>query len=231
MSVVLTFAMAQAVVSAEPYWVEWSGDAFPETEGWTRTSSNPPAERWLEDGSLFIDSRADWLLYEGYAQSRPGMMTPGPGETFVMQWRVRIDEVIVLTDPGILVRSDDQYAVVLVLGVDFIQSAEEGISASFSPNEWHEFVLESADMRTYQLYIDGALGMEGSFYQSVFTTPEAGWGDITTHRSLSQWDEVGFGIVPEPSTARLVLVVFNPAAFPRRLGLQWKQGRIEEEWT
>ena len=44
---------------AEPYWIAYEGNDFPENEGWERYVTGPPAVRWLEDGSLFVDSRAD----------------------------------------------------------------------------------------------------------------------------------------------------------------------------
>ena len=57
MILMFLLAAGATLAPAEPYWVEWSGDAFPETEGWIRGASDPPAERWLADGNLFIDSR------------------------------------------------------------------------------------------------------------------------------------------------------------------------------
>jgi hypothetical protein len=214
--VVLMFAAAPAVASAETYWVEWTGDAYPETEGWIRYSSDPPAERWLEDGRLFIDSRADWFINEGYAWLCPGMMTPAAGETFVMHWRVKVDEIIGYSDPGVTVWSDDQHALVLSMGMDFIESDEELTTAPFTPHQWHEFTLESEDMLSYQLYIDGVLSLEGAFYESAFSAPGPGWGDISSHRSLAEWDYVAFGIVPEPSSGLFVLAVICAAVLLRR---------------
>lgn len=199
-SLVVVWAVVPGVALAEPYWVEWTGDAFPETDGWTRYSSDPPAERWLEDGSLFIDSRADWFITEEYGQPRPGEMTPGPGERFVMVWRVKVREIIGSAAPGVAVWSDDQHAVSLDMGMDFIEDPHDGTAASFAPNQWHEFALRTEDMLSYELYIDGALGMEGEFYESYFPLAGAYWGDKTSHRALSEWNYVGFGMVPEPAS-------------------------------
>ena len=216
LTLILLFAAGANLAPAEPYWVGWTGDTFPETEGWTRYSSDPPAERWLDDGSLFIDSRADWYMSEQYGQPRPGMMSPNPGETFVMHWRVKVHEIIGYSDPGVSVWSDDQHALVLSMGVDFIQSSEELTTASFAPYEWHEFTLQSEDMLTYQLYIDGAPAFDGSFYESAFSLAGAYWGDHSSHRSLAEWDYVAFGIVPEPSSGLSVLVVACAAVFVKR---------------
>jgi hypothetical protein len=206
--VTLVLTLTIRTARAEPYWVEWTGDAYPETEGWIRGSSDPPAERWLEDGKLFIDSRADWFIYEQYGQPRPGMMTTGPGETFIMHWRVKVDEIIGVVDPGIIVRSDDQHAVVFNFSASTIESFyEPGVGAPFEAGQFHEFTLESADMRAYSLSIDGEVALEGAFYKSIVPDPMVAWGDIASHRSLSEWDSVGFGIVPEPASALYLLAV------------------------
>ena len=133
------------------------------------------------------------------------MMTLGLGETFLMRWRVKVHEIIGYSDPGVTVWSDEEHGVVLSMGMDFIESAEELITAPFTPHEWHEFMLESEDMLSYRLYIDGALGFEGEFFDSPFSNPGVGWGDISSHRSLAQWDHVAFGIVPEPSSGLCIL--------------------------
>lgn len=208
MSVVVMFAIAPSVASAETYWVEWTGDAYPETEGWTRYSSDPPAERWLEDGSLFIDSRADWFISEEYWYPGPGMMTLEEGETFVYRWRVKIDEVTVDIDPGVGLMSDEDFTVVFLLATDHVISFYEPEKyASFAVGEYHEFLFESFDMQTYSLYIDSGLAFEGTFFDSSFSGAGVSWGDITTHRSLSEWDYVEFGVVPEPGSGLGLLLL------------------------
>jgi hypothetical protein len=41
----VTIAVLTIVASAGagPWWVSWNGDTYPENEGWTRTTSAPPA--------------------------------------------------------------------------------------------------------------------------------------------------------------------------------------------
>ena len=214
--VTLGLGLAATIAHAEPYWVEWTGDTFPETEGWTRYSSDPPAERWLDDGKLFIDSRADWFMSEHYWFPRPGMMTLADNETFVYRWCVRVDEVTVDEDPGVGLRSDDQYTVIFDLGVDHVESLyEPDKSASFTPGEYHDFCFVSSDMRTYSLHIDSELAFEGVFFATTFSGAGVDWGDITTHRSLSAWDHIEFGIVPEP-TFTLYLLSLCPLLLTRR---------------
>ncbi len=201
LNVVLLTALAAATARASPWWVTWNGDAYPETEGWTHYASDPPAQRWLEDGKLFIDSRADWFISDIYSQLRPGEMTLGPNETLVISWRIKVDETIPTggEDPAVYIGSDDQYEVSLLLSTNSISSLyEPGKWAAFSPNEFHDFTFESADMRTYQLLIDGAVAFQGTFFESLFYCPAVGWGDMTSNRSLAEWDWFESGIVPEP---------------------------------
>jgi len=212
----LVLAAGAIGLRADPWWVTWTGDAYPETQGWTRYSSNPAAHRWLEDGKLFIDSRAAPFISESYGQSRRGQMTLAPGETFRFSWAVKVTEVLPLraVDPGIWVSSDDQWDVLLNLGIDTIDSFyEPGKHASFTPGVFHVFELHSSDLRTYRLSIDGTPAFEGVFFKSLFYMPGVGWGDVTTGRSLAEWDWVHAGIVPEPSAWLLA----GPLALVRRM--------------
>ena len=207
LNVMLTMLLGAAAARASPWWGAWN-DGWPEEQGWTRYSSDPPAERWLEDGKLFIDSRADWFIYDEYGQLRPGEMTLGWQETFVAHWVVKVDDIIPTGSevPGLAVSSDDQWDVFFTLGVDRISSVyEPGTWAPFAPGQFHELWLESSDMRTYTLSIDGTPSLEGSFFQSLFYLPGVCWGDMTSHRSLSEWDYVECGITPEPSSLLCVL--------------------------
>jgi hypothetical protein len=203
LNVMLAMLLGAATARASPWWVSWNGDAYPETEGWGHYATDPPAQRWLEDGKLFIDSRADWFINDMYSQSRPGEMTLGPQETFVAHWRVRVDDVIPAgsEDAGLGVASDDQWDVLFTLGVDRISSTyEPGNWAMFTPGVFHEFWFESSDMRTYVLSMDGTPLFQGNFFESLFYGPGAGFGDVTSDRSLSEWDYVECGIIPEPSS-------------------------------
>ena len=58
------------VVYAEPYWFAYEGNDLPENEGWTRHTNNPIADRWLEDGSFFLDTRGGYP-HRGYLHRIP----------------------------------------------------------------------------------------------------------------------------------------------------------------
>lgn len=214
-SVCLTtfLAVVPALAVAEEYWIAYEGNDFPENEGWTRVHGEIPAERWIEDGKLFIDGRRDRRIYDFAEMTFDGTLDPEPGETFLLRWRLNIHEVNGLDDPGIGLTSnevapDEFYRVGFTFSEDTIMSAfEPGVSAMFEPGVFHRFELRSSDMRSYQLYIDGELRIEGVFCE-VFGPTRVNWGDfVMGFTSLAEWDYVRFGVVPEPSSYAYALAL------------------------
>ena len=187
---------------AEQYWIAYEGNDFPENEGWVRHVSDPPAQRWLEGGSLFIDSRAGVHTVDNYSIYFDGGLDPEPGETFIMRWRLLVHEAFPWEDPGVYVISDELWTVTFIFDEGSLLSVyEPNVSAKFEPGVFHEFELRSGDMRRYELYIDDQLAIEGVFFEGLFS-PLVGFGDITGGASLAQWDYFRFGVVPEPATAQ-----------------------------
>ncbi|MBN2446631.1 MAG: hypothetical protein JXO22_07895 [Phycisphaerae bacterium] len=200
-------AMTNAPANAAPYWVTYDGNDFPENEGWTHTEGEPPALRWIEDGMLVIDSRADNNTTDGNSAPLPDSMDPEEGETFIARWRMRILEVALYEDPGVYVCSDNQFSMGFVFGMDYVSEYGPNHSAGFSPGEFHTFELRSCDMLSYTLFIDGSLGFEGESSESYSPT-QVGFGDnVRGGTSLTQWDYFEFGVVPEPATCVFAFVV------------------------
>jgi hypothetical protein len=209
-------ALAQPAV-AEQYWIAWEGNDFPENEGWERIVNGPqPAERTLADGIMTMDGLADTQIDDYYRMDRP--LDPEPGEEFVMQWRIRVDEVIghplALYDPGVAVWSDDDWEVSLLFGTDFVYIFHENILIGVDPDVYHTWEFRSSDMRSYDLMVDGALIHAGFFWEPTFERSKVTWGDKARgSASLADWDYFRFGVVPEPGTMILFLVaVFGPRA-------------------
>ena len=213
-------ALAQPAM-AEQYWIAWEGNDYPENEGWERIVNGPqPAERTLADGIMTMDGLADTQIDDYYRMERT--LDPEPGEEFVMQWRLRIDEVIgsplALNDPGIGVFSDDDWELLLVFGVDFIRSFHEDVIIPFEADAFHSFEVRSSDMQAYALWIDGANVYTGSFWEPSFQQSRIEWGDATRGASsLAGWDYFRFGVVPEPRTCSSLLALTCAAHILRRV--------------
>jgi hypothetical protein len=191
---------------ATPYYVEYLGSSgdFPEAEGWTRIIYGGGAQRWFEEDSLVLDSRASTDIEEAYVMERPGQVDPSaPGEWFFMSWRLRIDELQGLWDPGVAVFSDDRRAVFLDFEWGGVLDPWAGhVVATFEPGVFHDFELQSADMLTYNLFIDSTLSYIGTFTDPLIDSSRVIWGDVTSGgASLALWQRFSFGVVPEPTSA------------------------------
>lgn len=204
-------ALLGAVAGAaqgEPYWIAYEGNDYPEREGWWRIWYDIPAERRLEDGCLVMDTLGDPFIGEYYQWPPVGNLDPHPGEVFVMRWRIRIDEVSGSRfDAGIQIRADDGWAAGFRHSEDMIRAVWVfGVEAHFQPWVFHDFEFRSGDMRNYELYIDDQLVLEGRFVE-LSECSRMSWGQSTSSAgSLTRWDYVRFGVVPEPSTWLIVLV-------------------------
>jgi hypothetical protein len=200
-----------ASATAEPFWFEYDASLglFPEAVGWDRLTMDGGAQRSLDDGVLTLDGLASWSIVDDYGIFHP--IDLAPGELFVMQWRLRVDEVHGSGDPGVGVDSEAYGRVALLYSESSIRSIFEDVWIFFEPHVFHDYSFTSTDLLTYTLQIDGSVVYTGVYvspsqYSSVY------WGDLAMGaRSLSVWDYVRFGVVPEPSTVSLALLVVLPA--------------------
>ncbi|MCC6360948.1 MAG: hypothetical protein IT450_19585 [Phycisphaerales bacterium] len=193
---------------ADPYWVAWEGNDFPENEGWERQFINGGSYRTIIDGSMRVDSTQNHLAYDQSWMERP--TAPKPGESFVAEWRLRID-----TSNG---RHWDQAVVIatesalLVLGFyqDSVVSEREAWSISIQPGVFHSFRVESSDGESYSLYLDGAFLRAGSFEETTLGPSGVSFGDATSGGLITSrvdWDYFRFGLVPEPSPSLSLLIL------------------------
>ncbi len=204
----LAIALVAPAASAEQYWITYEGDDFPEEQGWIRQTMGGGAVRYVDEGWLVIDSRASVEIVDFYRMQLDGDLDPGPGELFVAQWRLCIDELTGSQDPGIGVFSDDKWAASFTFDEGTVRSAfEPGVTAEFEPGVYHDFEFRSSDMLNYELLIDGEPAIQGAFWLSL-TEPRFGWGDVIQGgASLSRWDYVRFGVVPEPSGSLVAVYI------------------------
>lgn len=192
--------------TANPFWVSYEGDDYPENQGWTRIiEGDGPANRSLADGVLTIDSLWSTQVSDFYRIDRP--VNPGSGEVFVSQWRVRVNTVVGNTsyDPGLAFFSDDTWGLGFLLGHGGLWgNFEHQLFIPYEPDVFHAFELRSRDMRTYELFMDGALAHVGMFWEPAVTGPYVAWGDATRgSASDADWDYFRFGVIPEPASILL----------------------------
>jgi hypothetical protein len=203
LNITLIALLAAAVARPSPYWVEYepANGNFPEQEGWTRYILYGGAERWFEDGAMVLDSRAFPGICDYVQMYRPGTMDPGPGETFIMEWRLKVTEVMPrdLYDVSVVVVSDEAWGAGFEFGLNFVLSGYENeVVATFLPYVFHDFQLVSPDMRNYVLWIDGQDVATGVFIHLVGPSL-VGWGDgVEGVTSLTRWDYFRFGVVGIP---------------------------------
>jgi len=196
-----------SVVNAEQYWIAYEGNDFPENEGWTRHTYAGGAERWLEDGSLAIDTTGDLEITDWYSHS--DIRGPGLGETFVAEWRLRVDESLVYYNADLTIaRPDLPGDLTIEHTTDHIRIFDDWTTIDITPGEFHSYRLESQDMDAYTLFIDGVPVYDGYFQTPSVLDPFLAFGDaIRGAGSLSRWDYVRFGIVPEPCSLILLVLM------------------------
>ncbi|MBU0617068.1 MAG: hypothetical protein KKI02_05075, partial [Planctomycetes bacterium] len=217
-----------ASVNAEPYWITYEGNDLPENEGWERHWGNDEgahegdgALRTVEDGILTMDSLYDLRVYDYACRYLYGEFDPDPGELFVAEWRGMVDEVLGdHYDAAVGICSDDAWQLGFGFFSDHVESIwEDDVHIPVTAGVFHEYRLLSWDMQTYDLYIDGDLAYQGTFWQGLVTS-KLGWGDfVRGAASRSHWDYVRFGVVPEPSALWLFVAALTACAMrtvPRR---------------
>jgi len=198
---------------ADEYWLTYEGNDLPENEGWQRNWGNDEgahegdgAIRTVEDGVLTMDSLYDLRVYDYACRYLYGEVDPDPGELFIAECRVEIDQAIGdMYDSTFGICSDDGMQLAFGLFPDYIESIwEDDVELPITPSTFHEYRVLSWDMQTYELYIDGDLAHEGTFWQGSLESKLA-WGDgVRGAASLARWDYVYFGVVPEPSSLMLL---------------------------
>ncbi len=189
-------------VRAEPWWLAWEGETWPEDSGWLRTTYGGGDERSLHDGVMTLDGRASIDSSDFYRTYHS--LSLDPGQTFVMEWRLRVLAVSGFADPGVSALSEGNGVVFLWYTENSIYSMLEGEWVPFVPGVFHDYWLMSTDMRNYTLLIDSQPAYQGQFVSSGGPS-EVDWGDVTQGASsLSDWDYFRVGIVPEAPTGLLV---------------------------
>ena len=201
-------ATLAAPAGAEQYWIAYEGNDLPENEGWERITYNGEANRWIEDGALVIDSLHDRHVEDLAKMER--WMDPEPGELFVAEWRLLVEEGSTGSDAGVsIVRSFEPGDVLFGFGPTHAWVGFENLYFEVESGVYHTYRFESEDMVSYNFFIDGESVYEGTFLSPSSNQSSIAFGDLADGwMSLSRWDYFRFGVVPEPSTVLSLLCGF-----------------------
>ena len=223
-SVAALLAMSSSALG-EPYWITYEGNDLPENEGWNRSWGNDDGQyhgdgayRTVENGILTMDSLYDLRVYDYAYLVLPGQVDPEPGEAFVAEWRLKVDDTIGDDyDASVAIISDDAWSLAFGCFPDRLESLyEDNVSIPITPGAFHEYRVLSSDMQTYQLYVDEELAHHGAFLHSVGASYVA-WGDgVRGAANRSHWDSFHFGVIPEPSSLLMLMGLCACAARRRR---------------
>jgi hypothetical protein len=227
MRLLMYMLVLSCVIAATPqapanlYWIAYEGNDFPENEGWMRIGfGSGTAQRSIEDGVFILDTRSTNDLSDFYRISR--QMNPDAGELFVAQWRLRVVENagnVNTADAGISIAPDFPGSLGLRYFVDRVTSLLEDWSYPIDPLEFHSYRLESTDMIDYRLSIDAEFVLTGQWDLISTNQGFLSFGDaVRGARSLTEWEYVRFGVVPEPSTLSLLSFLLLIGA------LRWRSG-------
>jgi len=203
------FLLLVSTASAEQYWIAYEGNDFPENEGWEHIQYNGEAVRWIEDGALVIDSLHDLHIEDLAKMER--WMDPDPGELFVAEWRLLVDEGSDNWDAGVgIARSFSPGFVMFGFGPDSAWNALDNLWFDIEPGIFHTYRFESSDMIAFDFLIDDQLVQHGSFQDAASNQSSIGFGDLFDGcASRSRWDYLRFGVIPEPSTFVLALTMVS----------------------
>lgn len=196
---VVAYALAWPA-AATPYWVAYEGNDFPENEGWTRSIHGGGADRWIEDGVFTIDSTASLDIDDAYTWDN--ITDPGPGEIFVAEWRLRVNEFINFYDVDFgIARSGTPGHIQFEFAQDHVLIRPAWVQIGVEPGVFHTYRFESAEMDWFTLFIDDQAAYTGQFESQSFLRSFVAFGDLVIGAaSASNWDFVRFGVVPEPGT-------------------------------
>lgn len=217
--VAAALGMLVAQAGAAPYWIAYEGNDFPEIEGGTRNiNAAGGANRWIEDGALVIDSLDNAAIWDNYDLDAFSVL--GPGERFIAEWRMLSEETLLWYDAGVTIgRTFMPGHIRIMCRVDDILVTDDAGSTHIpiAPSEWHVYRVESDDMVAYTLSIDGNNVRAGVFEDQTFIQSVFGWGDkVNGAASLTAWDYVRFGVVPEPQSLIYCVLVALAVCCTRR---------------
>ena len=169
-----------------------------------------------DDEYLYVFSPVrDKEMTEGYLvedlAKMERWMDPGPGELFVAEWRLLVEAGSTGYDAGVAIaRSFLPGFVSFGFGPDQAWNGLDNLFFDIEPGIYHTYRFESEDMVGFDFLIDGQLVQQGTFLSPSSNQSHINFGDKTDGwASLSRWDYLCFGVVPEPSGSLMAIAILG----------------------
>lgn len=213
-AVAISAVLIPGLASADPVSIVYEGDDFPENVGWQRFTQYGGSQRSLSDGVLTLNSLSSREIADYYQQ--PWLRDPQPGEIFVAELRVRVNEEKLFPENGMVIARAERHSYLeILIGYDSLVILPRFAVIPISPKSWHTLMLYSREMQSYTLFIDGAIAYTGVFETETLNQGFCAFGDgVVGASSRTEWDYARFLIVPEPSSL-VGLVVLGLFAWRR----------------
>ncbi|MBL8877567.1 MAG: hypothetical protein JNG88_00480 [Phycisphaerales bacterium] len=157
---------------------------------------------------LTLDSMRSREIADYYRQ--PWLRDPQPGELFVAEFRLRVNEEDLFAENGIVIARAEGYGYLEILvGFDNLVILPTFTVIPIAPRAFHTLSLYSVDMDRYDFFVDGALMHSGRFENETLNSGFCSFGDaVVGAASQTEWDCARFLIVPEPSSMVGLLILW-----------------------
>ncbi len=198
--------------------VSFQGDSYPEDEDWNRYERLYRSDRHLAEGWLVQTPRIVQIdgvdRWQDDFYWRPLASFDGV-EAFFLEWRMDttgLREEMFAVSPASIVL----YGIRGVL-YHFTIARDQVLFRQFDPDRTirydieagvsHDYRLELYGEELYELYVDGAL-IDAGVPEGAYPTADSEivFGARATYvDSVTRWDYIRFGTIPEPATGALLL--------------------------
>jgi len=198
--------------------VSIEGDAFPEDEGWVRSDRLYLADRHLADGWLVQTPLV--LNINGHNRGQDdfyaySLASFDGADAFFLEWRMDTtglrEEMFDVAPASIVLYGISGVNYHFTIARDQMLFRRDPrlpvVWVDIAPGVSHDYRLELYGAELYELYIDGSL-IDAGVPEGAYPTEDSvlKFGARATYvDSVTRWDYIRFGTIPEPATGFLLL--------------------------
>jgi len=198
--------------------VSFEGNSYPEDEGWVRSDRLYRSDRHLSDGWFVQTPRI--VETNGFDHGQDdfyvhALASFADANTFFLEWRMDttgLREEMFDVAPAVIVLggiSGVNYHITIARDQVLFRRDPRlpSVWVDIAPGVPHDYRLELYGAELYELYIDGSL-IDAGVPEGAYPTEDsrATFGARSTYvDSVTRWDYIRFGTIPEPATGLLLL--------------------------